>query len=543
MKRALLTCVFAGWAGAQVMPYELKVETGPGLIALTFSTQQNQARAYLPDDLAPGESFSGAMEGQPNYVMEFAGQRARVRDGSFHWKVPAVSAGDFVPLILRDLRGRELARASVPIVAQRPAEAAFRFPKFVQAGSPATVLGPFDGDSASTQIVIGGHNAPILAESPRKAIFRAPEQLLGPLPYSLKKGDVEKTGELHSVAIETTRPAGATLSVLVRGLNQLPPQEEVPLKLDTDYIFIRAADVRPDGSYAARLTVFGLDADPASYAANLIFPQTPRDEVGLVLHAPRKDRAKDVGQEHAEALHDMGFDTFPLLQDFLTDYDLGSEAAYAMLAADEPRALSVLFATMPASGPNIERIGLAWFVSHPGGTASNAAAHAAALRVLAAPGSSSDAVELALHTLGLAGSAADFPVLERHYQYRSAWNGLRRIHDASEAAMARLGSKPHLENIRKELTAPVPERPTPEQAVHIGQILEKAGFSGQSELLPAVCPHLADPAVVDIDVTWDPKLSAMVALNAIVNKTTPLASSPRRSLDQWKAYCGTVSAP
>ena len=40
----------------------------PGLIALTFTLQGNQARIYLPDDVAPGEKFSGALEGQPNYV-------------------------------------------------------------------------------------------------------------------------------------------------------------------------------------------------------------------------------------------------------------------------------------------------------------------------------------------------------------------------------------------------------------------------------------------------------------------------------------------
>ena len=73
-----------------------------------------------------------------------------------------------------------------------------------------------------------------------------------------------------------------------------------------------------------------------------------------------------------------------------------------------------------------------------------------------------------------------------------------------------------------------------------GQLLQKAGFTGQAALVPAICPHLADPAVVDIDVTWDPKLSAMVALNAIANHATPLAELPRISLDEWKAYCGNV---
>src|SRR6266700_295777 len=91
MKWVLAGCVLAGAAAAQVTPYGLKVETGPGLVVITFSTAQNQARAYFPDDVAPGEGFSGALEGQPNYVLEFAGQRARVRDGVFHWTMPGVA--------------------------------------------------------------------------------------------------------------------------------------------------------------------------------------------------------------------------------------------------------------------------------------------------------------------------------------------------------------------------------------------------------------------------------------------------------------------
>jgi len=69
-------CLFASVAAAQVTPYTLTVETGPGLIAVTFTLQGNQARVYLPDDVAPGEKFSGVLEGQPNYVVELAGQEA-----------------------------------------------------------------------------------------------------------------------------------------------------------------------------------------------------------------------------------------------------------------------------------------------------------------------------------------------------------------------------------------------------------------------------------------------------------------------------------
>lgn len=527
---------------APITPYGLTVETGPGLIAVTFTLQFSQVRVYLPDDVASGENFSGALEGQPNYIVELAGQRASVREAAFSWTMPAGSpAGEFVPLVLRDFRGREVARASIPVAAKRDLSAAFRFPKFVHAGSPATVFGPFDGDADSTRFSIGGQPAQVLAESVRKVVLRAPGRVLGPVPIAMRKGEIEKSGSVRSLQIETGMPDKATIAVSVKGLGGL--QDEVALKLDSSYVFIRPADVTATGEFQTQFGLLGIESNAAAMGAHLVFPQTPRDEVGLILRRPRLTRGSDVALERAQVLKSLDFDAFPLLESFLTDYDVGSDAAYAMLATDEPRAMGVLFRTMPASGPNIQRIGFLWFVSHyrkENGPAPEA--RAAAIRVLMAPASSSETVELALHTMGLSGSAEDLPLLEQHFRYRNGWSGLRRIQDASEAAMARLGSRAHLENIRAELTAATPEKATPDQAIRIGQVLEKAGFAGQTELLPAVCPHLADPAVTDIDVTWDPKLSAMAALNAIVNGTTPLMSQPRRTIEEWKSYCGSAGA-
>ena len=542
MRWAWAVCLVASAASAQVTPYTLKVETGPGLIAVTFTLQGNQARVYLPDDVAPGETFSGALEGQPNYVVEFAGQQAPVRAGAFHWSMPAQQPGEFLPLILRDLRGRELARASVPIVAGQRPSTEFRFPKVVQAGSPAPVLGPFDGDSRGTRFEIAGETAQVLAESLRQMVIRAPEKALGMTTYALHQGAVEKQGSVRSVTIETKQVDDSNLTVAVRGLDGL--QDQVALKLERDYIFILPGDVRADGTYDTRLPLLGIEQDVAGMEARLIFPQTPYDEVGLILRTPRRDRRSDASAEHAKALRSLSFEPFPILLEFLTDYDLGSDAAYAMLAADPARALSLLFASMPKTGANIQRIGFLWFVGHADAgeftAQARSEAHAAALRVLALPSSGSEAVELALHTIGLSGGAEDLPLLEQHYQYRNGWSGRWRIQDASEAAMVRLGSREHLEKIRAELAAPLPQQPTPEQAVLAGQLLQKAGFTGQPGLVSAICPHLADPAVVDIDVTWDPKLSAMVALNAIANHATPLAELPRKSLDEWKAYCRNV---
>jgi hypothetical protein len=48
---------------------------------------------------------------------------------------------------------------------------------------------------------------------------------------------------------------------------------------------------------------------------------------------------------------------------------------------------------------------------------------------------------------------------------------------------------------------------------------------------------LSDPAAFEIDVTWDPKPSAVGALNAIVNQTTPISLLGRKTLEEWKAYC------
>jgi hypothetical protein len=234
----------------------------------------------------------------------------------------------------------------------------------------------------------------------------------------------------------------------------------------------------------------------------------------------------------------LAFDPFPVLESLLADSELGNDAAYTMLAADEERGIRALFNSMPGSGGNIQHIGLIWYLSHFNPAKKGAAAaeaHAAALRLLAIPGSSSETVELALHTIGLSGNAEDLPLLEQRFLTRNVWS--QRIQDASEAAMARLGSRTHLENIRSELDKTVPAQLKPEQAVRLAQLLDKAGFAARTELLPVVCPHLADPAAFEIDVTWDPKPSAVAALNAIVNQTTPIAISPRKTLDDWKAYC------
>jgi len=242
---SVLVCVFAValCAQAPVTPYGLALETRPGLVIITFTAQGGQARAFLPDDAAAGEPISGAMESTRVYVFDFGGQIARTDDDFYHWTVPVAPVGGFVPLILRDRKGTELARASVPVASSggiRPP--AFRFPKFIQAGSAAPLFGPFDGDARTTAVTVGAATAGephlrILAESTRKVVVRAPEQVSGPIALSIKEGSVEETATVRSLIVEhrtlkSSLSAGemASLDVSIRGLTGL--DVNVPLKLE-----------------------------------------------------------------------------------------------------------------------------------------------------------------------------------------------------------------------------------------------------------------------------------------------------------------------
>jgi hypothetical protein len=560
--RLLLAAALTLPLSAQFAPYDLKVESRAGLLIVTFTTQTGQARAYFPDDIAPDEPFSGAMESTRPYLFEFAGQVVRSDDGPYSWNVPAVKPGEFVPLVLRDLRGRELGRAAIPVNAAAGTPSNFRFPKVTQAGSAAPIVGPFDGALVSTSVTAAGRPVELFAESRRKLIFRSPEQIAGPVLLTLRKGNVERTAEIRNLLVEVRTPKPSlrlgetsTLDISVAGLSGL--QTSVPLKLenkspgvvnvfagsvmlakDVDYIFVFPSDVRTDGTFPIHRELEGLEPGSFDIALSVLIPQTPREEVGLILRMPAP-RA-EAPRLRAASLRQLDYDVFPVAEEFLTDFELGSDAAYALLETDEARALPRLFASMPTSGANIERIGFLWFLSHFVSTenrGSNTSAHEAAVSLLSNPaGVSTDVIELALLTLGATGAEADRALLETFYGSGSRMPGARRLRDASEAALARLGEQSHIENIRMELAPRISETDL-NGVIRMVQSLQKAGFSGRTELLPAVCSHLDDPPVVDIDVTWDPKPVAVNALGAIVEKRTPLGVQTRRSLEEWKSVC------
>jgi hypothetical protein len=516
-------------AAAQVRP---QIRSGFGLVVATFALPEGAVTAYLPDDVAPGETFSGTVEGPDGFVLTFGDQRARAGE-RFSWAVPAGEPRQRFTVTLLDARGNERARASLRTGTPPPRDAAFRFPPLIQAGKPLSIRGPFDGDLRSTRVEIAGAAVSPLAESARRLIVRAPNNLLGPMVATVTKAGVQHRGTIRGLSIETAAPEGPasdTRELTVKGVGGI--DRDVPMLIGGDRLYLRAAEVSGQSIVTVRREFNTVRADSE---AELVIPQTLRDEVAIVLRTPQWRRDVDVARQHGTALNELDFDALPVAEELLSDSALGNAAVYAMLAADQPRALSLILGSMPDSGVNVQFLGFLWFLDHHrDARQANAEARAAALRVLSSFMSTATA-QLAVHVMGVTGGDQDLPMLERLFDSGRA--GAAGLKDASRSSLIRLGSRKHLEDLQAELLRPLPPGATFRQGVRLSEVLRIAAYAGHTDLVPAVCGHLADPAIVDIDVWVYPDRSAAEALNAIINGSL---RGPKHSVEEWKTYCQGV---
>ena len=483
---ALIGLLAAGQpASAQVRP---QVKAGFGLVVATFALPEGAVTAYLPDDVAPGETFSGTVEGPDGFVLTFGDQRARTGE-PFLWTVPTGEPRQRFVITLLDRQGSERARAWLQTGTAAPRDAAFRFPPLVQAGKPLPIRGPLDGDFRTTRVEINGSAVSPLAESIRRVIVRAPSNLIGPASATLTKAGIEHRGAMRSLSIEMAAPAGgaspATRELTVRGVSGI--DRDVPLLVAGDHLYLRASDVAGQPTFTVRREFSGVRADSE---AQLVIPQSLREEVAVVLRTPQWSRDVDVARQHGDALNALDFDALPVAEALLQDSALGRAAVFAMLAADERRALSLILASMPDSGIDVQYVGFLWFLDHHrDARQANAEAREAALRVLARVLSTATA-QLAVYVVGVTGSDLDVPMLERLYD--NGRSGAAGLKDASRAALVRLGSRKHLENLRAELSRPLPPDATYGQGVRLSEVLRTAAFAGHPELVPAVCGHITD---------------------------------------------------
>ena len=296
---ALIGLLAAGQpASAQVRP---QGKAGFGLVVATFALPEGAVTAYLPDDVAPGETFSGTVEGPDGFVLMFGDQRARTGE-PFLWTVPAGEPRQRFVITLLDRQGSARARASLQTGAAAPRDAAFRFPPLVQAGKPLPIRGPLDGDFRTTRVEIDGSAVSPLAESIRRVIVRAPSNLMGPASATLTEAGIEHRGAMRSLSIEMAAPAGsappASRELTVRGVSGI--DRDVPLLVAGDHLYLRATDVAGQPTFTVRREFSGVRADSE---AEVVIPQSLREEVAVVLRTPPWSRDVDVARQHGDALN------------------------------------------------------------------------------------------------------------------------------------------------------------------------------------------------------------------------------------------------
>lgn len=155
-----------------------------------------------------------------------------------------------------------------------------------QQGRPIEIPGPFDGDSANTQLHAGDRDLPILAESPRKAVFRAPTNTSGPMELTLNERGKETKGTFRNIGVNLSAPKtnlmkgeSTTVTVRVEGLQGIPGA--VPLHLtkggvvtmqggDNQTMMIQPSDVQANGTYTTTRTITGQQAGVFNVTATVV---------------------------------------------------------------------------------------------------------------------------------------------------------------------------------------------------------------------------------------------------------------------------------
>ncbi len=170
----------------------------------------------------------------------------------------------------------------------------FSFPPVGQTGRPIVVTGLFDGDSSNTELGVGTGEEDrdtmgrfdVIGESPRKAIFRAPSNVIGPVKLHLTEGNTRTTGNYRSVGVNLSAPKTSllkgertTLTVEVNGLAGI--KNDLPLQLDATGVIlmdggnfqnlrIKPPEVNREGQYFATRAITGQQAGAFTVVATVV---------------------------------------------------------------------------------------------------------------------------------------------------------------------------------------------------------------------------------------------------------------------------------
>lgn len=267
-------------------------QSSGGLRVVTLTTTKGDVKVSLPDDIRAGDTISGTVTAEPKgkdvkerkdnydrllgYSINIDNQKAKVSSGEIHY-VATNDPNKEPKLILADEKGKQLAQAFIALMRLAELSTANNpyFPPMGQSGRPYAINGVFDGNSANTNVMIGGTPAKVLAESPRQVVVESPRDVVGPTNVDVKANGTSTTGSFRNLKIDLTAPKTSLLKgestelhVEVQGLQgitqpvQVQVQNQSPSNINlaggnTQNIIIQPAQVPSSGTFNWSTTVTG----------------------------------------------------------------------------------------------------------------------------------------------------------------------------------------------------------------------------------------------------------------------------------------------
>jgi len=214
------------------------VAEADGMKTIRFQTPAGTVDVNLPDGMTAGDTVSGTLYGAPkgnsaeefaHYVDELNRYMVELRNAqpaprrtwgrnatpaadklnspvasgrfqNFAFVIP--EGGDHLQFVLMDKKHTVLASQDVsyaPPASKAPAaREALVLPSEGQSGQRLKVRGHFDGDYASTKLLIGGEKCTILAESPRHLIFIVPRDVARKSEIECREGSQVTTAKFRT---------------------------------------------------------------------------------------------------------------------------------------------------------------------------------------------------------------------------------------------------------------------------------------------------------------------------------------------------------
>jgi len=275
--------------------YNAGTMTMNGLVVTAFETPLGKIKVNLPDDMAAGDTVSGTVIVEPagnsqterdknetelnGYVIDVGSKKNAVSVRMISFIIPATPPPQLKTITLIHI-SQSVATSDIPISAKPlPAPNKFTLPTGGQQARTIEIKGPFNGVfMPQDSVIIGGTNAPPIAESPRKIVVMDNCPATGPTNVQLNENGTTIECPFRNIKINLSAPRtdlkrGETteMHVEVTGLTGL--RQNLPLKLENasttvvkmsggeiQNIRINASAVQTNGTYSANRMLTGIQS-------------------------------------------------------------------------------------------------------------------------------------------------------------------------------------------------------------------------------------------------------------------------------------------